>query len=157
RHVRGGKDVQMQVLDFEARDEHPRAGGPEGAADRLADVLRHLVAVQEQRRVDILPVVDLRAWDDEGMPLRDGGDGQEPDDGLVRPHEAAGQFAGDDLAENRCHAPEHRRKGPFSPRSPPGSPPRSPLKIPPGTRPVPSPAPRPGTSPAAAYPSSAPA
>lgn len=102
--VSEGYDVDVGVGNFEAGDHQADADGTEG---RLLGGRDHPGDFEEMRRdtrVEIDPVVDLGTRYDQGVPGRQRVDGQEADGDVVPPHEAPGELAGDDAAEDAGHA-----------------------------------------------------
>ena len=104
--------MEVQVVDAVAGHNEPGPGHLEDAhlcgADALGDhgqVRHHVIG-----RVHV--GVDLEPWDHEDVPVSVRLNGGEGDADLVRPHETAGDLAGDDLGENRAHGPIVPQPGP---------------------------------------------
>ncbi|CVM17951.1 Uncharacterised protein [Streptococcus pneumoniae] len=95
--------MHVQVRDLIAGDHEPRPAGGERRHLRLADLLGDRRQVRDQRRVDLHPFVHLRTGHHERVPRLERRGGQERDARLVLPHEAGGQLAGDDPAEDGGH------------------------------------------------------
>ncbi len=73
---------------LQPRDDHSDSRGVEGSLLGLSDLLGDARAAREQVGIDALPVIDLGARHDQGVPGTDRGDGQECDHLVVLPHEA---------------------------------------------------------------------
>lgn len=100
----GGEDVDVQVGHLQPGDDHSRALRFECPAHGLSDQLANRHDASEDRGIDVLPLIDLGARHHEGVALCHRLYRQERDDLVVLVHEAAGQFAVDDLGEDRRHA-----------------------------------------------------
>ena len=120
--------MKVQVVDPVAGHDEPGPGRLEDAYLRGTDALgdhsqvRHYVVGRVHVGVDL----DPRNHQDVPVGMRlNGGEG---DADLVRPHETAGDLAGDDLGENRAHGsivpqpgPDPSRPRPWSGQQPQGA------------------------------------
>ena len=70
----------------------------------MADFLRDVVKVSPNLRGEVGPLIHLFNRHDQRVAVRNRLDGEEGDDGLVAVNKAAGNLAGNDLAEYGAHA-----------------------------------------------------
>ena len=101
----------MGVRDLEPSDEVAGALAVEGLGHRLADLLRDLVEVRPQLRLEVGPLVHLFHRDNQRVAVSDRLDGEEGNRGVVTVDKAARDFSIDDFGENRRHAPHGTRGG----------------------------------------------
>src|SRR5687768_13904707 len=95
----------MTVRDLEAGDLEPHPRRVEGPHLGLPDGVSNHHQVSRQLRIEVQPVVDRGARDDDGMAGGDGVDREKGDASVVGPYELRGQLAVDDAAEDRGHGP----------------------------------------------------
>ena len=98
-------DVQVRVRHLLADDEHPDPPRLPFEVLGAADLLRDREQVRGERGLEVDPVVDLVAGDDERVAGHHRRDREERDRAVVLPHELAGQLARDDPAEDARHGP----------------------------------------------------
>ncbi len=96
-------DMEMDVRDLEARKHQAYAHRLEAGHLRPADRLRDRSEVAEEIRIDVDPVIDLLARDNQSVTGTQRAVGQEDHADVVLPHESRGQLPGDDAAENAAH------------------------------------------------------
>ncbi len=97
------EDVHVQVRHLQPGDDQARARCAERLRHRAADPLRHRHEPGEHRRVEFLPLIDLRARYHQRVALGHRFDRQECDELVVGVDESAGQFAVDDPGEDGGH------------------------------------------------------
>ena len=93
----------MEVRNLQAGDDHPGTFGTERGAYRPADALGDVHHSVEQHRLDVLPVVHLRARHHQCVALGHRLDGQERDNVIVLIDEATRYLPVDDHGENGRH------------------------------------------------------
>ncbi len=106
--------MHVKVRHLQAGDDHAGTLCAERLAHRLADELRDLHDAAEHSRLDVLPLIDLGARDDERVSLRHRLDRQERHDVVVFVDEPAWQLPVDDLGEYGSHGHEHSSKLPVA-------------------------------------------
>jgi hypothetical protein len=93
-------EVHVDVTHFDSSNDHPHLRGPEGDVNGLGYIPADLHQMVQQIRLEVDPVVDFPARDNQSMTGIERRAGKKCDDEIVTPHESGGQVTAHHLCKD---------------------------------------------------------